>query len=320
MADIARAAALLATGGVVAFPTETVYGLGADATNDRAVARLFAIKARPRFNPLIVHLADPGDAAAHAMLDTRAREFIDRFWPGGLTLVLNKRPGSPLSALALAGLDTVALRCPAHPVAHELLARSARPIAAPSANRSGRLSPTTAAHVRSELGGAVDCILDGGPCPVGVESTIVDLTGAPALLRPGALDPAALGPLEHACGDEDAPKSPGRLARHYAPATPLRIDAAGACNGEVLLAFGPDPPPARAMRNLSPRGDLAEAAANLFAMLRELDELGAATIVAMPVPDRGLGLAINDRLRRASRARLSAAPASPTPPGPCPAP
>ena len=299
MTDTARAAALLASGGVVAFPTETVYGLGADATDDRAVARLFAIKGRPRFNPLIVHLADPAAADAHAVVDARARALMDRFWPGGLTLVLNKRAGGPLSALALAGLDTVALRCPAHPVARDLLARCARPVAAPSANRSGRLSPTTAAHVRSDLGDAADAILDGGPCPIGVESTIVDLTGPPALLRPGALDPAALGiALEDAAAnDAEAPKSPGRLARHYAPATPLRLDATDVHPGETLLAFGPDAP---AARNLSPRGDLVEAAANLFAMLRELDALGAAGIAAMPVPDRGLGRAINDRLRRAA--------------------
>ena len=302
MTDTARAAALLASGGVVAFPTETVYGLGADATDDRAVARLFAIKGRPRFNPLIVHLADPAAAAAHAVVDARARALMDRFWPGGLTLVLNKRAGSPLSALALAGLDTVALRCPAHPVARDLLARCARPVAAPSANRSGRLSPTTAAHVRSDLGDAADAILDGGPCPIGVESTIVDLTGPPALLRPGALDPTALGiALEDAAAnDAEAPKSPGRLARHYAPATPLRLDATDVHPGEALLAFGPGVPPAPAARNLSPRGDLVEAAANLFAMLRELDAPGAAGIAAMPVPDRGLGRAINDRLRRAA--------------------
>ena len=300
MTDAARAAALIAGGGVVAFPTETVYGLGADATNDRAVARIFEIKGRPRFNPLIVHLADPADAAAHAELDPRARALARRFWPGGLTLVLRKRPDSPLSALALAGLDTVALRCPAHPLARELLARCGRPVAAPSANRSGRLSPTTAAHVRNDLGGAVDAVLDGGPCPVGVESTIVDLAGEPALLRPGALDAAALGFPPAGPDDAGAPKSPGRLARHYAPATPLRMNAAEVREGEALLAFGPGAPPARMTRNLSPRRDLAEEAANLFAMLRELDALGARAIAAAPVPERGLGRAINDRLRRAA--------------------
>ena len=296
-----RAAALLRAGGVVAFPTETVYGLGADATDGRAVARVFAIKGRPRFNPLIVHLAEPDAARAHAEVDRRARALMDRFWPGGLTLVLRRRAASPLSPLALAGLDTVALRCPAHPLAREVLARCGRPVAAPSANRSGRLSPTTAAHVRAELGDSVDMALDGGPCPVGVESTVVDLTGEPVLLRPGAVDPAALGlPLADPGGDAGAPKSPGRLAVHYAPATPLRMDAAAPRDGEALLAFGPAAPPARLSRNLSPRGDLVEAAANLFAMLRELDALGARGIAAMPIPERGLGLAINDRLRRAA--------------------
>ncbi len=308
MSAIARAAELLRAGGVVAFPTETVYGLGADATNDRAAARIFAVKGRPRFNPLIVHIADPAAAAAHAEIDARARALMSRFWPGGLTLVLRKRAGSPLSALALAGLDSVALRCPAHPMARDLLARCGRPVAAPSANRSGRLSPTTAEHVRADLGAAVDLILDGGPCAIGLESTIVDLTGEPALLRPGALDAVALGiPLAAPPGDgEAAPKSPGRLASHYAPATPLRMNATEIRDGEALLAFGPVPPPApsRLTRNLSPRADLTEAAANFFAMLHELDSLGAERIAAMPIPGRGLGQAINDRLRRAANARI----------------
>ena len=306
MGAIARAAELLRAGGVVAFPTETVYGLGADATNDRAAARIFAVKGRPRFNPLIVHIADPAAAAAHAEIDARGRALMSRFWPGGLTLVLRKRAGSPLSALALAGLDTVALRCPAHPMARDLLARCGRPIAAPSANRSGRLSPTTAEHVRADLGAAVDLILDGGPCAIGLESTIVDLTGEPALLRPGALDAAALGiPLAAPSGDgEAAPKSPGRLPSHYAPATPLRMNATESRGGEALLAFGPAPLPAlpHMTRNLSPRADLTEAAANFFAMLHELDSLGAERIAAMPIPGRGLGQAINDRLRRAANA------------------
>ena len=308
MSAIARAAELLRAGGVVAFPTETVYGLGGDATNDRAAARIFAVKGRPRFNPLIVHIADPAAAAAHAEVDARARALMSRFWPGGLTLVLRKRAGSPLSALALAGLDSVALRCPAHPMARDLLARCGRPVAAPSANRSSRLSPTTAEHVRADLGAAVDLILDGGPCAIGLESTIVDLTGEPALLRPGALDAAALGiPLATPPGDgEAAPKSPGRLPSHYAPATPLRMNAAEIRDGEALLAFGPAPlsAPPHMTRNLSPRADLTEAAANFFAMLHELDGLGAEYIAAMPIPGRGLGQAINDRLRRAANARI----------------
>lgn len=313
MDDIARAAALLRAGGVVAFPTETVYGLGADATDARAVARVFAIKGRPRFNPLIVHLAEPGDAGAHAPVDRRARALMERFWPGGLTIVLPRRAACPVAPLALAGLDTVALRCPAHPLARELLARCGRPVAAPSANRSGRLSPTAASHVRSELGDAVDLVLDGGPCPIGVESTVVDLTGEPTLLRPGALAPAALGIALAAPDSDDAPRSPGRLASHYAPAAPLRMNATEVREGEALLAFGapapaaPAAPAARLARNLSARGDLTEAAANFFSMLRELDAPGVAGIAAMPVPERGLGLAINDRLRRAAAAGREAA-------------
>lgn len=309
MGAIARAAELLRAGGVVAFPTETVYGLGADATNDLAVARIFAVKGRPRFNPLIVHIADPAAAGAHAAgIDGRARALMSRFWPGGLTLVLRKRAGSPLSALALAGLGTVALRCPAHPMARDLLARCGRPIAAPSANRSGRLSSTTAEHVRADLGGAVDLILDGGPCPIGLESTIVDLTDEPTLLRPGALAPSALGiPLAALSGDDEtAPKSPGRLTSHYAPATPLRMNATEIHDGEAFLAFGPAPPlaPPHMTRNLSARADLTEAAANFFAMLHELDGLGAECIAATPIPGRGLGHAMNDRLRRAANAHI----------------
>ena len=306
MDEVARAAALLRAGGTVAFPTETVYGLGADATNARAVARIFEIKGRPRFNPLIVHIAEPGDAEAHARVDPRARALMERFWPGGLTVVLPRRAASPVAPLALAGLDTVALRCPAHPLARELLARCGRPVAAPSANRSGRLSPTAASHVRSELGDAADIVLDGGPCSIGVESTVVDLTGEPTLLRPGALAPAALGIALAAPDRDDAPKSPGQLASHYAPATPLRMNATSVRDGEALLAFGAPAPPTRIVRNLSASGDLAEAAANFFSMLRELDALGAAGIAAMPVPERGLGLAIDDRLRRAAAATSAA--------------
>lgn len=316
MDEVARAAALLRAGGVVAFPTETVYGLGADAADARAVARVFEIKGRPRFNPLIVHIAEPGDAEALALVDPRARALTERFWPGGLTVVLPRRASCPAAPLALAGLDTVALRCPAHPLARELLARCGRPVAAPSANRSGRLSPTAASHVRSELGDAVDIVLDGGPCPIGVESTVVDLTGEPTLLRPGALDPAALGIALAAPDCDGAPKSPGRLASHYAPAAPLRMNATEIRDGEALLAFGAPAPAAGIARNLSASGDLAEAAANFFSMLRELDAPGVAGIAAMPVPDRGLGLAINDRLRRAAAAgRAGRKSASRPPPG-----
>ncbi len=300
MDTVARAATLLKSGGLVAFPTETVYGLGADATNDRAVARIFAVKGRPHFNPLIIHIADPDQALAYAVVDARARAYMERFWPGGLTLVLEKQSRSPLSPLALAGLNTVALRCPAHPLARELLERTERPVAAPSANRSGRLSPTAAVHVRHDLGDAVDVIIDGGPCALGLESTVVDLTSVPTLLRPGVVDPVSLGPLADPDDDADAPKSPGRLIRHYAPATPLRLNATRVSPNEALLAFGPDAPPAPVIRNLSPAADLLEAAANLFAMLHELDALTPAAIAVMPIPDYSLGIAINDRLRRAA--------------------
>jgi L-threonylcarbamoyladenylate synthase len=239
---IARAAEILRHGGLVAFPTETVYGLGADATSDRAVARIFAAKARPTFNPLIVHLADADAAAAHAMVDPAARRLADRFWPGPLTLVLPKRADSPISALAVCGLATVALRVPGHRIARDLLAACGRPVAAPSANRSGQLSPTTAAHVADDLGGEVDLILDGGPTPVGIESTILDLTvSPPALLRPGAVTraeiEAEIGSLA-AAGPSARPKAPGGLARHYAPQTPLRLNATEAAPDEALLAFG----------------------------------------------------------------------------------
>ena len=302
---IARAAEILRSGGLVAFPTETVYGLGADATSERAVARVFAAKARPSFNPLIIHLRDTVAAARHAKLDARARALARRFWPGPLTLVLAKRDDSVLSGLALCGLRTVALRVPGHPVAHDLLAAAGRPIAAPSANRSGQLSPTTAGHVADGLGDAVDLILDGGPTPVGIESTILDLTVAPpALLRPGAVTraeiEAEIGRV--AVGTEGAqPKAPGQLSRHYAPRTPVRLDATSVRPDEALLAFGPDAPTgARTTLNLSPAGDVTEAAANLFAMLHALDEAGAAAIAVMPIPETGLGAAINDRLRRAA--------------------
>lgn len=307
---IARAAAAIRAGRLVAFPTETVYGLGADATDDRAVAAIFAAKDRPRFNPLISHLADAEAAMAEADFDDRAARLAARFWPGALTLVLPRAAGTRISRLACAGLDSVALRVPDHPVAGALLRAVGRPVAAPSANRSGRLSPTTAAHVAADLGGAVELILDGGPCRIGVESTVLDLTGSPArLLRPGGVTAEALeaeigslAPVETAA--PGAPKSPGQLDSHYAPRLPLRTGATTVAADEALLAFGPDPLPGAALtRNLSPAGDPTEAAANLFAMLHELDRPDLAAIAAMPVPERGLGRAINDRLRRAAAAR-----------------
>jgi L-threonylcarbamoyladenylate synthase len=306
---IEDAARLLREGRLVAFPTETVYGLGADATNGRAVARIFAAKGRPRFNPLIVHVPGLAEAEALAVFDERARDAARRFWPGPLSLVLRRREDSRLSLLVSAGLDAVALRAPAHPVAQQLLRAAARPIAAPSANRSGRVSPTTAAHVAAELGRRVALILDGGACPVGIESTVLDLTGpTPVLLRPGGVTLESLaevfGVVETYCPDEDAPRSPGRLPSHYAPNLPVRLNATSARPGDALLAFGPEAPPGFAeVLWLSRTGDLAEAAANLFAMLRRLDRPDFSGIAVMRIPERGLGRAINDRLRRAAAPR-----------------
>ena len=306
---IAKAARALCGGALVAFPTETVYGLGGDARSDAAVARIFAAKGRPRFNPLIVHMPDLAEAEVIALFDERARDAARRFWPGPLSLVLSRRAGGGVSLLASAGLDTVAIRVPAHPVAQALLRATGRPLAAPSANRSGRVSPTEAAHVAAELGDGVALVLDGGRCPVGVESTVLDLTGAtPTLLRPGGVTvealAAALGPIAVAGADPAAPRSPGQLASHYAPALPLRMNAVEAQPGEALLAFGATVSGGFAeVLNLSERGDLVEAAANLFTMLRRLDRPGFTGIAVMPIPEHGLGQAINDRLRRAAAPR-----------------
>jgi L-threonylcarbamoyladenylate synthase len=296
----------------VAFPTETVYGLGAVATNDRAVAAIFAAKQRPRFNPLIVHIANRAAATSLASWNEAAERLAARFWPGPLTLVLPRAPGSPLSLLVSAGLGTVALRVPAHPVAQALLTATVLPVAAPSANPAGRISPTTADHVEAALGDRVDVILDGGPCPIGLESTVVDLTGpAPRLLRPGGLIrtklEAEVGPLKVgsivAQGD-DVPLSPGQLASHYAPARPVRLDAREVGPDEALLAFGPQPLEGAAITmNLSPSGNLEEAAANLFAMLRALDRSDMRAIAIMPIPGEDLGEAIRDRLARAAAPR-----------------
>ncbi|HFD16272.1 MAG TPA: threonylcarbamoyl-AMP synthase [Rhodospirillales bacterium] len=304
-AGIREAARALAEGRLVAFPTETVYGLGAVVTDDRAVARIFVAKRRPHHNPLIAHAADRAMAAGFAWLDERAERLADAFWPGPLTLVLPLKSGVPLSPLVTAGLSTVGVRVPAHPVARRLIEETGLPVAAPSANRSGRVSPTTAEHVLRDLGDAVDLVVDAGPCPVGLESTIVDLSepDRARLLRPGGLSreriEALIGPLE---GVDGGPvRAPGLLGRHYAPRRPLRLGARRVAADEALLAFGPEPPAgARVTLNLSPRGDLAEAAANLFAMLRRLDEAEVRAIAVMPIPAEGLGEAINDRLRRAA--------------------
>jgi L-threonylcarbamoyladenylate synthase len=306
---VAAAGAELRDGALVAFPTETVYGLGADACNGRAVAAIFAAKGRPRFNPLIVHVPDIDGVARLGRLTDAGRRLAEAFWPGALTLVMAKQPGCPVADLATAGLDTIALRVPAHPIAQALLRAADRPIAAPSANRSGHVSPTTAAHVEADLGASVAIILDGGPAPIGLESTVVDVTGEePVILRLGGLArdsiARALGrPVALAQGEPGQPASPGMLARHYAPGAKLRLEAHEARDGEALLAFGADVPShAGPAFNLSPSCDLVEAAANLFSALRALDAAGATAIAVMPIPHTGLGEAINDRLRRAARA------------------
>jgi L-threonylcarbamoyladenylate synthase len=306
---IAHAAGLLHQGELVAFATETVYGLGGDATSDAAVARIFAAKNRPSFNPLIVHVPGLAEAEPIAFVDARARSAIERFWPGPLTLVLRRRRDCGVSLLASAGLDTLALRAPAHPVAQTLLHAVGRPIAAPSANRSGRVSPTAAQHVAAEFAEGIALILDAGPCPVGVESTVLDLAGGvPTLLRPGGVTLEALrsvlDDIAIPAAGETVPRSPGRLPSHYAPSQPVRLDATSARPGEALLAFGPQTPPGFAeVLRLSDSGDLAEAAANLFAMLRRLDRSEFTGIAVMPIPEAGLGRAINDRLRRAAAPR-----------------
>lgn len=307
-AAIADAAALIRAGRLVAFPTETVYGLGADATNDGAVAEIFEAKGRPRFNPLIVHFTEPVEVARHVEMDDRTSKLAEAFWPGPLTLVLARKPTSTISRLVSAGLDSLAVRLPASDIAGSLIAAANTPLAAPSANRSGDISPTTAEHVARSLGSAPAMILDGGQTKVGIESTVVDLTAAtPSLLRPGAVTgeeiAALIGALDcPAEGTGAGPeKSPGRLERHYAPHHSLRINVTAPRSDEVLLAFGPRVPKgAGPTRNLSTTGDLVEAAANFFAMLHELDAEAEDGIAAMPVPEIGLGVAINDRLRHAA--------------------
>jgi len=305
-AAIEAAARCLRQGGLVAFPTETVYGLGADARNGEAVARLYAAKGRPSFNPLIAHVANAEAARRLARFDAAAERLAAAFWPGPLTLVLPKLADCPVADLALAGLDSVAVRVPAHPVAHALLKAFDGPVVAPSANRSGHVSPTSAAHVLADLRGRIDMVLDGGPCTVGVESTIVSCLGEPALLRPGGV---AREKIERVLGRalalpavaDEAPLAPGMLSSHYAPKARLRLEAETPRAGEAFLAFGPGAPAASGMTlNLSPRGDLIEAAAKLFSHLRALDASGVASIAVMRVPHEGLGEAINDRLKRAA--------------------
>ncbi len=302
--NISAAARRLREGRLVAFPTETVYGLGADATNDKAVAAVFQAKDRPRFNPLIVHVRDLNAARSAVGFNPAAETLAEAFWPGALTIVL-PRLDDRIGLLVSAGLDTVAVRVPNHPVAQALLAEAGVPVAAPSANKAGCISPTAAGHVVFSLpgpgNGGPDMILDGGPCPVGVESTVIDLSGpSPVLLRPGGVAAedieAVVGPLASP-GENEATKSPGMQERHYAPNLPLRLDAETPKPGEGFLGFGPGAP--EDAMNLSPTGDLEEAAANLFAMMRALDGPPFEGLAVMAVPDRGLGRAINDRLRRA---------------------
>ena len=300
-ADIRKAADFLARGALVAFPTETVYGLGADATDSQAVARVFEAKGRPSFNPLIVHVADTDRARSYGVWSDKAEILTKRFWPGPLTLVLPLIEGSGLSSLVTAGSDSVALRAPQHPTAQALLRAFDGPIAAPSANPSGRISPTTAAHVVTGLGGKVAAIIDDGPCSVGLESTIVGLLDEPRLLRAGGVPAeeieAALGcPLAAAADGQII--APGQLASHYAPAAHVRLNVAQPEAGELFLGFGP----MEADINLSPSGDLREAAAHLFDALHQLDAKRQPIAVA-PIPQRGLGIAINDRLRRAAAPR-----------------
>ncbi|MCJ2135845.1 threonylcarbamoyl-AMP synthase [Methylobacterium sp. J-026] len=313
-AGLGEAAALLRAGGLVAFPTETVYGLGADATDARAVARIFAAKDRPRFNPLIAHLPDTAAALAEGLFDDPARRLAEAFWPGPLTLVVPARPGTGVCDLARAGLPSVALRVPAHPLARDLLDRVGGPVAAPSANRSGRVSPTRADHVLADLAGRIAAVLDGGDTPVGVESTVVAcLGGTPRLLRPGGTTRAALRavlgfePDGPAADDADRPAGPGLLASHYAPRARVRLDIVSLEPGEALLLFGAGQPEGHARAcatlNLSPAGDPAEAASRLFGVLRDLDASGAATIAVVPIPADGLGEAIRDRLARAAAPR-----------------
>jgi L-threonylcarbamoyladenylate synthase len=318
-AATAGAARALGTGGLVAFPTETVYGLGADATNASAVARLYQAKGRPAFNPLISHVGDLDAARRIGRFNDTALSLAKAFWPGPLTLVLPKTPGCAVAELATAGLDTIAIRIPSHRVARAILAAFGKPVVAPSANLSGHVSPTTAAHVKSDLDGRIDLIVDGGPVEVGVESTIVGCFEAPMLLRPGGLPREAIERvLDHALtqappdaeSDSGQPLAPGMLASHYAPRTRVRLNAHSIGPGEALLAFGREiaqaiagTEKAAAVMNLSAQGDLNEAAANLFGYLRALDAHAARAIAVMPIPNHGLGEAINDRLRRAAVGR-----------------
>lgn len=309
-AAITRAGDLLRQGRLVAIPTETVYGLAADATNGQAVAHIFEAKGRPRFNPLIVHVPGLAEAERLAEFSPQARRLAAAFWPGPLTLVVRRRADCGLSDLVTAGLDTVALRVPDHPVAQAVLKAAGRPLAAPSANRSGHVSATLASHVAEDCGENLALILDAGPTAHGIESTVIDATGEElVLLRLGATTAEAIEAvlgvaLKRQTNAGERPASPGQLLKHYAPRAKVRLDALDVIPGEALLAFAsPVPATTGPVINLSPTGNMYEAAASLFAALRTLDASGASVIAVMPIPDRGLGEAINDRLRRAAAGR-----------------
>ena len=309
-AGLGQAAAILRDGGLAAFPTETVYGLGGDARRDQAVAKIFAAKGRPAFNPLIVHVPDFTIAQRYGVFSAEAVRLAAAFWPGALTLVLPLRDGAGISPLVTAGLDTLAIRVPDHPVGQGVLRAFAGPIAAPSANPSGRVSPTTTQHVIDGLGDRIDAVVDGGSCGVGLESTIVACLDAPVLLRAGGIPveaiEACLGHKLLSHEDAEKPLAPGQLQSHYAPEGTVRLNADSPEPGETYVGFGPR----EADLNLSPAGDLIEAAANLFAVLHQLDAMGAERIAVAPIPDHGLGRAINDRLRRAAAPR-DASPGDP---------
>ena len=309
--SVCKAADIVRSGGLVAFPTETVYGLGADANNDEAVAALFAVKERPSFNPLIVHIPRRTSLGDVANCDARSLSLADRFWPGPLTMVLPRSVDSKVSWLATAGLDTVAVRMPDHPVALELISKVNGPVVAPSANMSGSVSPTTAGHVQESLKWGVEMIIDGGPCRIGIESTIINLVdNVPCLLRPGGISREVLeeeiGAIELNKINGLSPLAPGMLESHYAPSRPIRINVTEVMPGEALLAFGPSQLATDGESlNLSLSGDLEEAASNLFSMLRQLDQAEFVAVAVMTIPELGIGRAINDRLRRAAAAPLT---------------
>ncbi|MDQ6701844.1 MAG: L-threonylcarbamoyladenylate synthase [Pseudomonadota bacterium] len=309
-AGIAEAALVLRRGGLVAFPTETVYGLAADATSDAAVARIYAVKARPKFNPLIAHVTSVEAALGQGIFPADALRLAEAFWPGPLTLVVPRAPFATVCAGARAGLQSIALRVPVHPVAIAVIAAAGRPLAAPSANRSGRVSPVTTAHVKRDFGGEIDLILDGGRCPIGLESTIIEcLEEQPRLLRPGGIARTDIeAVLGHPLGEParaGAVRSPGMSQSHYAPRAKLRLEAATLDNGEAGLDFGGIFGDDKNVLDLSPGRDLAQAAANLFIFLRELDAREPACIAVAPIPCEGLGEAINDRLARAAAPRVT---------------